>query len=92
MTTAKKLDQLQLVPSGGDIGHRGPARNEHFVCHDIRVQLRELKLMELVSSARRRFEHCKFSANNQQIYVTRLRTRTRIFLSKLWKIWPEQCG
>jgi hypothetical protein len=47
--TDMSLDQLQLVPSGGDSGPRGPHTERTFFCHDIRVQLRELKCMELVS-------------------------------------------
>jgi hypothetical protein len=46
---AHKLDQLQLVPSGGDTGPRGTSMERTFFCHDIRVQLCELKCMELVS-------------------------------------------
>jgi hypothetical protein len=42
-TTLENIDQLPLVPSGGDSGPRGPARNENFLswhpgpylCHTI---------------------------------------------------------
>jgi hypothetical protein len=34
------LDQLQLVPSGGDGSPRGTSTEQTFFCHDIRVQLR----------------------------------------------------
>jgi hypothetical protein len=43
------LDQLQLVPSGGDSGPHRTSTDRIFFCHDIRVQLREIKCMELVT-------------------------------------------
>jgi hypothetical protein len=45
----RSLDQLQLVPSGGDSGRRRDQHGKNIFCHDIRVQLREIKCMELVS-------------------------------------------
>jgi hypothetical protein len=42
-------DQLQLVPSGGDSGPRRDQPASKIFCPNIRVQLREIKCMELVS-------------------------------------------
>jgi hypothetical protein len=47
--TCSDLDQLQLVPSGGDSGPCRTSTELKFSVIYIRVQLPEIKCMELVS-------------------------------------------
>jgi hypothetical protein len=45
------LDQLRLVPSGGDSGPRGISTERTFFFHDIRVQLRVVTIRAMYDTS-----------------------------------------
>jgi hypothetical protein len=100
--TGNLLDQLHLVPSGGDSGPHGRTSTElKFSVIYIRVQChRPVGRVNFLGQPTIWTRWIlSVSANNWPIYATRLRTTIslhgksiaiRIFLSKLLKIWSEQ--